>query len=248
MKSPRTAIVYALVLVAGGIAAIAPMPYKLLGLFLIAVAFILPLLFLFDSQKTANKQNPAHRGQDLLMPALAQSAHIMTGGTMSSYYIDLDTLLTNHRQAGHICERMARLIRDIEAYTSIDRLVFIERDAGPVGAVSLLGALTSETEYDALIVRTKRLVRNSTIKPYQKLDPGLSVILVTDVVTGGGHLRHAVQALRACVDQRVFHVACYACREPETIEKLKHQGIIIHALYWPQEVNITLDTYAQQSA
>jgi orotate phosphoribosyltransferase len=248
MKSPITAIIYALVLVAGGIAAIAPMPYKLLGLLLIVVAFFLPLLFLFESHKTANKQNAVHHGQDLLMPALAQSAHIMTGGTMSSYYIDLDTLLTNHRQARCICERMARLIRDIEVHTTIDRLVFIERDAGPVGAVGLLGALTSETGYDAMIVRTKRLVRNSTIKPFQKLEPGLSVILITDVVTGGGHLRHAVQALRACLDQRVFHVACYACREPETIEKLKNQGIIIHALYWPQEVNITLEKYAQQKA
>jgi len=235
MRLTSTYLIYGLVLAAGGILALVPMPYKLLGLAMLIVAFGLPFYTLFVA-KYPNNSKDSNRLEDLLMPAMASSAHIMTGGTMDSYYLDIDTLLASHDKSQKIITQLVRLIQDLAKRIRVDQLVFIERDAGPVGAIGLLGALTAKTGYDALIVRTKRLVQNSMIKPYDAISSESGVLLVTDVVTGGGHLRNAVQALQGRLEQKEFHVVCYACREETTRESLEKQGIFIHALYSPAEV------------
>lgn len=243
MSRRVTVLSYVLVIIAGGIISLAPAPWRTSGLVFLLIAFGLPLLAGFTSRQRDDPR-PAGRIaastlsllENLLKSALARSAHVMTGGTMSDYYIDIDLLQTDHEQIDSLVLLLAAQIREAaQRLGGAERLVFIERDAGPIGAVGLVASLTRETGIDAVILRPRRLVHRGEVKPPGVLRSGMRVVLVTDVATGGGHIRSAVETLRRHgIDQGVFPVVLFACREEKTAEQLSQQGVELYPLYQPE--------------
>jgi orotate phosphoribosyltransferase len=238
-------ISYALAIIAGVIIGFVPAPWGRIGLVFVIGAFALPLFSYaikvssLNLASVAAEQAPSlgFAERAFLAGALTQSAHIMTGGTMGDYYLDIDLMQTDHREARFLAMEMTKRIHQAaQILGGVDRLVFIERDAGPVGAISLLGALTIESGIDAVIVRPKRLVRKGIFKPPNVLKRETRVVLVTDVITGGGHIRATIEKIRPYLDQEVFPVVSLACREYASIENLKKRRVELFPIYGPDEV------------
>jgi len=223
---------YALALLAAAFISFGPLPVRYTGLALLIAAFALPLA----DWIIAGRRIGARMGIDMrratLARALYQSPHINVGGTMGSYYIDIDSVQTDPKDLAIIGQLYVARIRDLQQQLGkIDRLAFIERDAGPIGAVGLLGFITAQTGIPSLIIRPRRLLRAGEVKPRGALQPHSRVVLVTDVATGGGTIRRAVEVLRRYTHQEQFHVVLLACRDEATRRNLESEGIRLQTLY-----------------
>ena len=247
-------ITFALALLAAAFISFAPPSLRYVGLALLIAAFALPLVhWIVEEQRRgarsaiftgvpnqpSSQSSHANLGDTLnggllryaALP-VSRSSHINVGGTMGNYYIDVDSVQTGPEQLAIIGQRYVERIFGLQQRIGkIDRLSFIERDAGPIGAIGLLGFITARTGIPSVIIRPRRLLRVGEVKPFGVLQPGSRVVLVADVATGGGTIRRAIEVLRRYIRQKQFHVVLLACREEETLSKLESEGIYLETLY-----------------
>lgn len=241
MSKQTIRVTYLLALIAGGLISLTQPPVRWAGLALLIVAFGLPLASraLIEARNQVLVPRPVPL--EPVEASLYQSLHVMTGGTTGEYYIDIDSVQTN---PAYLPEIGARYVERIQALRRegrrVDRLAFIERDAGPIGAVGLLGLITERTNISSAIVRPRRLLRRGEIKPAGAITHDSNVVLVTDAATGGGTIRSAVEVLRRHAAQSRFPVILLAYRQEDTYKKLREEGVDLYPLY-------DLDTLQQVS-
>jgi hypothetical protein len=97
---------------------------------------------------------------DWLANAIHQSEDGLTAGGTSGFYFDMDYLATTAEDI----KKLYRWIRDtvgkFRSEVPIDLLAFVEKDSGPVGAITLLGLLAVELNLPAIIKTRKRFQQN----------------------------------------------------------------------------------------
>jgi orotate phosphoribosyltransferase len=116
-------------------------------------------------------------------------------GTTDFYY-DIDLSVTNPVMLQSVVDWYLAAINKIgREYGPINRIAFIEKDSGPVGAIVLTGILVERTKIPAIIVRLRRRLMVNSLKGGE-IKAGDRVILVSDVLTSGGGIKNAIQKLR----------------------------------------------------
>lgn len=234
-----TALTYLCALAAAAVLSLTSWPVKLSGIGFLIVALGIPVAW-----KIASEGSDGYVRAQPLALAVEESTHVMTGGTMGGYYIDIDLLLTDPSQVRAVGRRYVAEIRTIQrAVGRIDRLVFIERDAGPVGAIGLLGYLSAESGIPSVIVRPRRLLISGEIKPLKRIGRGMTVVIVTDVVTRGGHIRAVVQTLQRHIGPGPYHAVALVCREDQAAKDLRQDGVQVHPLYDQATLRRVLDEH-----
>jgi orotate phosphoribosyltransferase len=110
--------------------------------------------------------------------------------------------------------------------------------AGPeLGAVPLAAVTSIETGLPYLIVR-KAAKEYGTAKRLEGVfEPGQRVCVVEDVVTSGGALLSAVEALRAS-DLHVSAAICVVDREEGGAEAIAAAGVPCKALYTTSQLGV----------
>jgi orotate phosphoribosyltransferase len=164
----------------------------------------------------------------LLDVALLEGDFTLRSGRRSRWYLDKYRFETDPELLRSLGERLAAAINASEPGSA--------RIAGPaLGAVALAASAAMASGLPFIIVRgeTKEYATGNRIEgPHE---PGELVCLVEDVVTSGGALCEAVEAVRAA-GLVVRHAVCVVDREEGGREALEAEGLRVVALAGAAEI------------
>jgi orotate phosphoribosyltransferase len=169
-------------------------------------------------------------GQLLVDRAYLEGDFVLRSGRRSRYYLDKYRFETEPRLLAGLGRELAALVRG--------HCPDAELLAGPeLGAVPLAAVTSIEAGLPFLIVR-KAAKDYGTAKRLEGLfEPGQRVCVVEDVVTSGGALLSAVEALRDA-DLHVSAAICVVDREEGGAEAIAAAGVPFHALYTTSRLGV----------
>lgn len=139
----------------------------------------------------------------LAQVCLKNSEYDFVHGDQGESFFDADEL-AGSAWSDSLGERASESIEDLVATLAariereakkqhVSALVFLERDTGPVGAISTRALLAQRCNLPAIIVRPDKRLHGSRIKG--SLNRGDSVILIVDVVTSGQTVEEGAQTI-----------------------------------------------------
>ena len=172
-------------------------------------------------------------GRRLLEVALLEGDFTLRSGKRSRWYLDKYRFETDPSLLRELGERLALATRAAEPDAT--------RLAGPaLGAVALAASAAMASGVPFIIVRDEAKGYGTGNRLEGSYEPGELVCLVEDVVTSGGALRDAVEAVRAA-GLVVRHAVCVVDREEGGADALARLGVRLGALYRASELLATRD-------
>jgi orotate phosphoribosyltransferase len=172
--------------------------------------------------------NDAELAAALREHAYLEGDFVLRSGRRSRWYLDKYRFETRPDLLGPIAERIAAAVRAHDP--GVDRL------AGPeLGAVALAAAASLATRLPFLIVRKEAKEYGTGRRLEGVHEQGERVCLVEDVVTSGGALLDAVEAIRAA-GLACETAICVVDREEGGAEALARNGVRLHPLFRAAEV------------
>ena len=166
----------------------------------------------------------------LLALGLRENKWSLTSGGKSSFYIDLDAILTTPDAIKKVSDLyLDEIAKAQKEKGRIDRLAFIEKDSGPVGAITLKDLLVVKTGIPGIVIRPQRRVLAAAVKGSESLRPGDKMLLISDVATSGSSILKAAQiawAFRA----RVILVIVFFDREQGAVNNLSRYDIEMRSI------------------
>ena len=165
----------------------------------------------------------AELGRRLVERAYLEGDFLLRSGQRSRYYLDKYLFETEPELLAGLGREIARTLR--EHAPGADLL------AGPeLGAVPLAAVTAVEAGLPYVIVRSKAKDYGTARRLEGLYAPGQRVCVVEDVVTTGGALLAAVEALREA-ELDVFAAICVVDREEGGAEAVAAAGIPLTALF-----------------
>lgn len=135
-----------------------------------------------------------------IKPAITSSTHTLTHkGGISKYYFNLDYLTTTPDEVASITNWYVEVVKDFKSSDDIDGLIFIEKDSGPVGAISLMGGIIAQTGLPAVIARLRKRASHAKIsgspEVLDRLSKGSKVLIITDAITTTRTVKDAMETV-----------------------------------------------------
>jgi orotate phosphoribosyltransferase len=162
-------------------------------------------------------------GQRLLDVALLEGDFTLRSGKRSRWYLDKYRFETEPGMLRLLGERLSTKARRVEP--RLDRL------AGPaLGAVALAASAAMASGLPFIIIRGETKEYGTANRLEGPYEPGEIVCLVEDVVTSGGALCEAVEAVREA-GLVVRHAVCVVDREEGGADALARLGVRLASLY-----------------
>jgi orotate phosphoribosyltransferase len=162
-------------------------------------------------------------GVKLREHALLEGDFLLRSGRRSSYYLDKYRFETRPELLGPLGERLAAAAREHEP----DAV----RLAGPaLGAVALAASASLASGLPFVIVRDSAKEYGTANRLEGPFEQGELVCLLEDIVTSGGALAEAVNALRAA-GLVVRNAICVVDREEGGADALARIGVRLRSLY-----------------
>ena len=169
--------------------------------------------------------------------AYLEGDFVLRSGKRSSYYLDKYRFETRPDILGALGERIAQAVQAFEPEAT--------RLAGPeLGAVALAAAGSLASGLPFLIVRKGAKDYGTSNRLEGVYEAGECVCLVEDVVTSGGALLEAVEALRA-VGLTVRTAVCVVDREEGGADALARQAVRLRPLFRASELLVRPKTPAK---
>jgi orotate phosphoribosyltransferase len=170
-------------------------------------------------------------GTQLLDVALLEGDFTLRSGKRSRWYLDKYRFETEPALLRALGERLAAAAREVEPEAM--------RLAGPaLGAVALAAAASMASELPFIIIRGETKGYGTANRLEGPYEPGDVVCLVEDVVTSGGALCEAVEAVREA-GLVVRHAVCVVDREEGGADALARLGVRLASLYRAGELLAT---------
>lgn len=121
----------------------------------------------------------------------------------------------------------------LKARHGVDHLVFIEKEAGPVGAVTMLSSLVNQTGLPACVYRETHWAERAALSGKVPL-AGSRLAFVYDLIVTGSALRHAAERIRSLVgaESVAAVVLCGYQERRDSLETTDGQVIHLEALMW----------------
>ena len=162
-------------------------------------------------------------GERLREHALLEGDFLLRSGRRSRYYLDKYRFETRPELLGPLGERLSEAVREFEP----DAV----RLAGPaLGAVALAASASLAGGLPFVIVRGEAKEYGTAKRIEGPFEPGELVCLIEDVVTSGGALAEAVDALRGA-GLEVRNAVCVVDREEGGADALARMGVRLRPLY-----------------
>ena len=137
----------------------------------------------------------SERARVLVVPGRTASKYTTVAGEYTERYYDIDKACTRLGNTQRIVNWYVDNIKEIHKKTKIDSLAFIERDAGPVGAITKKDVISLMTDIPSFAVRPRKRIHSIVIKGAEKLT-GQKVAVISDVATTGASINKVVDILR----------------------------------------------------
>ena len=168
----------------------------------------------------------------ILQFAFSQSQHYKTSGGKTKYYFDLDRYIEKEK-IQIVLEWYTNFINEVESECGkIDKLVFIEKNRGPIGALSFKSLITLKTGIPSVTVRLKKRVLLNAVKSdtpcLNKIVPiknGEKVLIISDVSTSGTTILNTIEIIKL-FNAEVLGAIVILCRDDEIKEKLEKKNFI----------------------
>ncbi len=167
-------------------------------------------------------------GRALVDHALLEGDFVLRSGKRSSWYLDKYRFETQPQVLRALGERLGR-----EAAAAEPRAARLAAPA--LGAVALAAAASMASDLPFIIVRGETKEYGTAKRIEGPFEPGDVVCLLEDVVTSGGALAEAVEAVRAA-GLVVRHAVCVVDREEGGADALARVGVRLRALYRANEL------------
>jgi orotate phosphoribosyltransferase len=164
----------------------------------------------------------------LLEHAYLEGDFVLRSGRRSRYYLDKYRFETRPDLLAAIGERIAAAVREHEPEAT--------RLAGPeLGAVALAASASLASGVPFLIVRKAAKEYGTSNRIEGVFEEGECVCLVEDVVTSGGALLDAVEAVREA-GLRVGNAVCVVDREEGGADALARHAVRLRPLFRASEL------------
>ncbi len=164
----------------------------------------------------------------LLEHAYLEGDFVLRSGRRSRYYLDKYRFETRPDLLAAIGERIAATVREHEPEAT--------RLAGPeLGAVALAASASLASGIPFLIVRKAAKEYGTSNRIEGVFEPGECVCLVEDVVTSGGALLEAVEAVRGA-GLHVGNAVCVVDREEGGADALARHAVRLRPLFRASEL------------
>jgi orotate phosphoribosyltransferase len=167
-------------------------------------------------------------GQALLEKALLEGDFVLRSGRRSSWYLDKYRFETQPDLLRALGERLGEAATEAEPEA-------VRLAAPALGAVALAAAASMASDLPFIIVRGETKEYGTANRIEGLFERGDLVCLVEDVVTSGGALAAAVDAVRAA-GLVVRHAVCVVDREEGGADGLARIGVRLHSLYRASEL------------
>jgi orotate phosphoribosyltransferase len=162
-------------------------------------------------------------GRRLLDASLLEGDFTLRSGKRSRWYVDKYRFETDPALLRELGERLAATAKQVEP--DVDRL------GGPaLGAVALAASAAMASGLPFIIVRGETKGYGTANRLEGPYEPDEVVCLVEDVVTSGGALCEAVEAVREA-GLVVRHAVCVVDREEGGVDALARLGVRLASLY-----------------
>jgi orotate phosphoribosyltransferase len=169
--------------------------------------------------------------------AYLEGDFVLRSGKRSSYYLDKYRFETRPDILGALGERIAQAVEEFEPEAT--------RLAGPeLGAVALAAAGSLASGLPFLIVRKAPKDYGTSNRLEGVYEEGECVCLVEDVVTSGGALLEAVEALRDA-GLTVRTAVCVVDREEGGADALARQAVRLRPIFRASELLVRPKTPAK---
>lgn len=180
---------------------------------------------------TAMAADDAELGRLIVERALLEGEFVLRSGKRSTWYLDKYRFETDPALLRPLGERLAASAHACEPEAV--------RLAGPaVGAVALAASAAMASGLPFIIVRDEAKGYGTSNRIEGTFSPGELVCLVEDVVTSGGALGEAVEAVRSA-GLVVRHAVCVVDREEGGADALARLGVRLASLYRAGELLAT---------
>ena len=172
--------------------------------------------------------NDAELGRLLCEHSLLEGDFGLRSGRRSSWYLDKYRFETQPELLRPLGERIAAAVAEHEPEAV--------RLAGPaLGAVALAASASMASGRPFIIVRGETKDYGTANRIEGPFEPGDLVCLVEDVVTSGGALAEAIEALRGA-GLRVRNAVCVVDREEGGADALARIGVRLRPLFRASEL------------
>jgi orotate phosphoribosyltransferase len=167
-------------------------------------------------------------GSLLVERALLEGDFVLRSGRRSSWYLDKYRFETDPEILRALGQRLAEEVRACEPEAV--------RLAGPaLGAVALAASAAMASGLPFIIVRGETKEYGTAKRIEGPFEPGELVCLLEDVVTSGGALADAVEAVRA-EGLVVRHAVCVVDRDEGGSDALARLGVRLRSLFRASEL------------
>jgi orotate phosphoribosyltransferase len=137
------------------------------------------------------------RSQILVAPGIGRSSWFTVSGSSSTIYYDIDKASSDLESLECINKWYIDNVQEIRNKVQVDYLAFMEREDGPVGAITKKDKISSELCIPSFIVRPRRRIRASRLKGVRAEELcGRKVVIISDVATTGRSVRRIVDILK----------------------------------------------------
>ena len=168
--------------------------------------------------------------------AYLEGDFVLRSGRRSSYYLDKYRFETQPDLLEALGERISTAVAEVDPAA--------RRLAGPeLGAVALVAAASLSSRLPFVIVRKAAKDYSTGRRVEGVFEPGDRVCVVEDVVTSGGALLEAVQALRE-EGLECRHAICVVDREEGGVDLLARHAVRLRPIFAAREVLAAAKTAA----
>lgn len=160
---------------------------------------------------------------------VSKSNWALARGIPSKYFFDIDKGAYSSECLRAISNRYARKIKEIrEREPGIDRLAFIEKDFGTIGALLFMSSIVSRTGIDAIIIRLRKEISLGSVKGASRTSQN-AVIIVSDVLTSGEGIEKAAETIKEYGAKVPYAVVLFD-REQGGRQRLERLGIKVETI------------------
>lgn len=190
----------------------------------IAIVVVISTQFLLRKLRGELKDSTPTIDKVFFDLALTCSEYEKTAGGRLSNYFDTDQALMRDPE---VLSRVSQFIADILKKYPTEKICFIEKDSGPIGALILSGLVSSTTKRPTSAIRTRRDVQAMSVKGAM-IEPGDKVVLIQDVVTTGFQVLLATEKIEK-FGAKVVAVISLLDRKEKKSEGLEEKDIMLYS-------------------
>lgn len=188
----------------------------------------------FDLGKLENPEMAIHEKMDLYevlndSGIITKSEYTLAGGSPSNYFFDIDKIYSNPHFIDVVSDFYAKEIDMIKA--EIDKLAFIEKDVGTIGALPLMSSILIKTKMPAFIVRLTKVVPIGRIKYSMNMKPKKDerVAIISDVATTSKGILEAARIIQEIGAKPLYAIVLFD-RGQGAAKILEKEGIKLRAI------------------